>query len=556
MELFYIKGEFSLRNAKCEFANTHKGREHAVLSAYFLLQTMHLFPITRHISFLVKELDKKLNNYKKLTFLSLGCVEPGQPVHFEICHFDQVNDQVEIVSKPRLFDPVLGHALYNGNGPVDLPSEILDILGTKKNDPHIVFPLSVYTSPIGFLLLPAHEEIKLQIWSPGVSILLMEALLTEFDEQFSDDMLLSISDAGELCKAFNHALLPWLAPSTHTVSNGIDPGTVQGYFNLWKLNHQTFRITAGGVTPGYYLEYSLPANGSPHVALSPLQRYFNQNLLGRWERVRTPLPDRSVLEAKFDRVSTLIEDLRQDIARIPYTVRAIPTDEQSPAAFSFYLPEGKKDWAIFYKGVQVKIVSGKQPKVGLEAIRIMLQHPDRRFSSLELYDKIKFTKGQRRPSQVDEDENKRRKHELLERWEQLRVALQKEKTPSEIIIIWRLIFELLMVLLEHEPKNRYYLQQYGEAAEKSKIVKEDDNFDRKRFKLYNELKPTGNTHNATTTLQKGIGPAIKLLDHPELRAYLEATLILIRRDRYEPFMYVPGLSKAVAPDWDTGDPVA
>ena len=528
-----------------------------------LLQTMHLFPITRRSSLFVKELVDHLKTFEKLTFLSLGCPQPGGAVHFEIFHFYPTGNHIEVIDERKVLDPDFAKSLFNPVGPVQLPPEISGLLGKDGRQSYIPLSLGLFTSPIGFLLLSDQESLTTNLWRPGISALLMEALQTELDEYFTDEVLLRIADTETLCHQFNQILLPWLAPATHVVSNGTAPQNAENYFNLWPGNRQTWEIVVRNGNQEYCLAYELPAietnHTHSHVVWSPLQRYFAKNLFGRWERLHAPVPDRETLIAKFNQIFTLIENLGKDIARISYA--AVEQEDSTltpPKPFSFYLPDGKKDWVILFKGAQVNMLSNAERNVGLEAIRILLQHPERRFSALEIYGKHRFAKGPGSSQEFDSAENKRRKKELKSELDFYQDSLKQLSKPEDIAKVWRIIFELLMVLIEHEPNNNYYYQQYFLARDKSKIIKADSNFDKKEFKIFQAFKPTG-AHNANTSLKKGIDAAIAQLDHPELKTYLEATLILKRRGEHEPFKYVPGLSNDAtlrhAPDWDTGDPV-
>jgi hypothetical protein len=524
---------------------------------------MQLFPVTRRSSLFAKELVDHLKMFEKLTFLSLGCPEPGGAVHFEIFHFNPTDNDIEVITERRILDPDFAKTLFNPEGPVQLPPEIANLLGEDGRQNYIPLSLGLFTSPIGFLLLPEREPLTTNLWRPGISALLMEALQTELDEYFTDDVLLRIADADTLCHQFNQVLLPWLAPTTHAVSNGTTPQKVEEYFNLWSKHTKTWKIAVRNGNPEYHLEYGLPDIETNHahsnVVWSPLQRYFDKNLFGRWERLHAPVPDRDTLIAKFNQIFTLIENLGKDIARISYSV--VEQEDGPPAPlkpFSFYLPDGKKDWVILFKGEQVNMLSNADRNVGLEAIRILLQHPERRFSALEIYGKHRFAKGPGSAQDFDSAENKRRKKELKSELDFYQDTLTKLSKPEDIAKVWRIMFELLMVLIEHEPNNNYYYQQYFLARDKSKIIKEDSNFDKKEYKIFQALKPTG-AHNANTSLKKGIDAAVLHINHPEFKAYLEATLILKRRGEHEPFKYVPALSNDAilrhAPDWDTGDPI-
>ncbi|MCC6280259.1 MAG: hypothetical protein IT262_06660 [Saprospiraceae bacterium] len=530
---------------------------------------MQPFPASRRITTFAKDVIAPLRQPEKMVLLSLGCEEPGQSVLYDCFQANLMEDQPQPTLSRRLFDQSLRDILCNGGGITRLNSEHLPVefrdAGMLDDYGWHVLPLSVFATPIGFLLISDQEELPSQAYG-HLNGHLLDALMSELDEYFSEEVLRSIEHPKALAQEFNRAVLPWLAPYSHCLSDEAEAGNVETYFDLWNTIQFTTRLSLSVGAKAFWMEYTF-CNSIPDVAqlpfgLSFLERYFNQILCVRWERLRVQIPDRRELEAKLDHVTNLLEDIRQDVLNIPYMAGENGGDE-IVKPFTFYLPVGKKDWIICFNGLRENMMDKPQRNVGLECIRILLQNPDRTFSPPELYTKNRYTKGQRQSPETDTIENERRKYELLDYLDSFKEALETTGNPKEIREIWRFRLEVLKVLLMHEPQNPKFKFQYGEAAEKIKhyqAAMADENLDPKKIKLFNDLKPTGNYHNTSTTLQHGIKDAIALLDNPELQAYLTATIVQIKRGEHEPFKYVPGLSNHPAvkrlPVWDTGDPIA
>ncbi len=504
--------------------------------------------------------------------LSLGCNQPGGPVEYEVIRGNGPEPALTGGYPRRIFDHDLGRMLLNDGSPARAPvtgfPPELQIYWPSALEACQIVPLSVFAVPIGFLLIPDRVDLPVLEWQGRINDFLTEAMFSELNAYFSESLLLGIPDSRVLWARFNESILPWLAPCTHNLLYNDEVGLPEQYFAVWESGTAK-RVAFREGERLFYVEYTFPDKA---LEISPLkqtlwrlQLYFEHALFTRWKRLHASIPDRGTLETKLNQIADLLEGLRQDVAKIAYApiTSSSGHNPEPTAPFSFFLPKGRNDWLICFNGERVELTETKRRDMGFEAIRILLQHPNRPFTALELYAKNRFGRGQRDAPETNVQENERRKSELISRLKFLEEELDDSLPLWELSQIYRFLRDILSILIEHEPVNTYYKRKYNEYLNHYNALREklkeaeitrDNNFSLLQGREFTELKPTG-SRNTVRTLQLGIEDAIKLLNNSALKAYLTETIVSSRRQGHEPFEYVPGLSRIPEPNWDTGDPI-
>lgn len=208
-------------------------------------------------------------------------------------------------------------------------------------------------------------------------------------------------------------------------------------------------------------------------------------------------------------------------------------------------------WKIIFEGKE--IVPKVMSPMGMEAIRLLLEHPDQHLPPIQLSEML-YKNGfgyKKKPAVHNDPEldyiNRRELEESLTNYRAMEHSIYN-KTPQDQIQYLGYWKDALSALLSHY-RSIKLKQEYTEVN--SKLIKiegiqGDENFDilnkkNKKESLYKGLMKSGDEKKRKDSIAKSINRAIDSIKEvtPELGNYLDEVLLTKTSDNHRAFIFLP-----------------